>query len=54
MITFNIKQIDLLYSVQKNTDNINSKVVKTKNGKLMLLSKCFVCENKNTRFISEK
>ena len=39
---------------KKNTDNINSKVVKTKNGRLMLSSQCSVCKNQKTRFISEK
>ena len=33
---------------KKNTDNINSSMVKTKNGRLMLSSQCSVC------FISEK
>ena len=28
--------------------------MKTKNNRLMLLSKCSVCGNKKTRFISEK
>ena len=38
---------------RKNTDNINSKMVKTKNNRL-LLSQCSVCKNKKSRFISEK
>ena len=32
---------------EENTDNINLKVVKTKNGRLMLLSKCSVCGDKS-------
>ena len=39
---------------KKNTDNINSKVVKTKNGKLMLMSKCSICGNKKSRFMKEQ
>ena len=38
----------------KNTDNINSKMLKTKNNRLMLLSQCSVYKNKKSRFISEK
>ena len=38
---------------RKNTDNINLKMVKTKNNRL-LLSQCSVCKNKKSRFISEK
>ena len=39
---------------RKDTDNINSKMIKTKNGRLMLSSQCSVRENKKSRFISEK
>ena len=39
---------------KKITDNINSKMVKTKNNRLLLLSQCSVCKNKKSRFISEK
>ena len=39
---------------RKNTNNINSKIMKTKNGRLQLKSHHSVCENKKTRFISEK
>ena len=39
---------------KKNTDNINSKIVKTKNNRLMLLSQCSVCRNKKSRFIKEQ
>ena len=38
---------------KKSTDNINSKMIKTKNNRLMLLSQCSVCKNKKSRFISE-
>ena len=36
---------------RKNTESKNPKVVKTKNGKLMLLSKCGMCNSKKSRFI---
>ena len=41
---------------RKNTDSKNkeSKMVKTKNNRLMLSSKCSVCGNKSSRFIKEQ
>ena len=39
---------------KKNTNNINSKMIKTKNNRLMLLSQCPVCKNKKTKFIKEQ
>ena len=38
---------------KKDTDNKNPKVIKTKNGKLILKSTCSVCNNKKSRFISK-
>ena len=40
-------------SCQKDTKNINSKVIKTKNNRKMMLSRCSVCKNKKSTFISE-
>ena len=40
--------------MQKNTENLNSKVLKTKNGRTILLSKCAVCGNKKSRFMKEQ
>ena len=37
-------------SCKKNTKNINKKMVKTKNNRLML-SKCAICNNKKSNFI---
>ena len=34
---------------KRNTDNVNPKVIKGKNGRLMLLSKCSSCENKKSK-----
>ena len=39
---------------RKNTESKNPKVVKAKNGKIMLLSKCAVCDSKKSKFIKER
>ena len=36
---------------KKDTKNINPKIVRTKNNRLMILSKCAICNNKKSRFI---
>ena len=38
----------------KNTENKNPKVVKTKNGRRMLLSNCSVCNSKKSKFLKEQ
>ena len=38
---------------KKYTRNINPKVIKTKNNKKMMLSRCSVCNNKKSAFISQ-
>ena len=38
---------------KKNTKNINSKVIKTKNNRKMMLSRCSICNNKKSTFLSE-
>ena len=38
---------------KKNTENINPRVLKTSNGKTMLLSKCAICRCKHSRFIKK-
>ena len=40
-------------SCKKDTENINPKIVRTKNNRLMMLSKCAICNNKTSRFISQ-
>ena len=40
--------------MQKRYKNKGAKMIKTKNGKLVLLSKCAVCSNKKSRFIKEQ
>ena len=39
---------------RKNTENINSGVSKTSNGKTMILSKCAICDSKKSRFIKNQ
>ena len=43
------------YSIvcKKDTENKNPKVLKTKNGRLVLKSTCSVCNNKKSRFVSK-
>ena len=41
-------------SCKKDTKNIDPKEVKTKNNRLMMLSKCSVCNNKKSKFIKEQ
>ena len=38
---------------RKNTESKNPKVVRTKNGRIMLSSKCEVCVKKKSKFIKE-
>ena len=37
-----------------NTESINPKVLKTTNGKTMILSKCAICGSKKSKFIKEQ
>ena len=39
---------------KKNTENINSRVSKTNNGNIVLLSKCAICGSKKSRFIKKQ
>ena len=39
---------------KKNTESIISKVSKTTNGKMMILSKCPICGSKKSKFIKEQ
>ena len=39
---------------RKNTEKLNVKVFKTKNGRLILQSKCTECGFKKSRFVKEK
>ena len=39
---------------KKNTESINPKVLKTSNGKTMILSKCAICSRKKSKFIKKQ
>ena len=39
---------------RKNTESKNSKVVRTKNGRIMLLSKYAACDSKRSKFIKDQ
>ena len=39
---------------KKNTESKNPKVARTKNGRIMLLSRCTVYESKKSKFIKEQ
>ena len=39
---------------RKNTENIDPKIVRTKNNRLVMQSKCSVCGTKESRFIKEQ
>ena len=40
-------------SCEKDTKNIDPKVIKTKNNRKMMLSRCSICNNKKYTFVSE-
>ena len=39
---------------RKNTGSKNPKVARTKNGRILLSSKCLVCDSKKLKFIKEQ
>ena len=39
---------------KQNTESINPKVLKTTNGKTMILSKCGICDSKKSKFVKEQ
>ena len=39
---------------KKDTDNIDSKIFKTKNNRLIMQSKCSVCKNKRSQYLKEQ
>ena len=39
---------------RKDTENINPKVLKTSNNRIMILSKCAICSSKKSRFIKNQ
>ena len=50
-----MKLLDLYcLKCKKDTENINPQVSSTSNGKLMILSKCAICNSKKSRFIKNQ
>ena len=47
MLTYRLK-------CKKNTEDVDSKMLRTKNVRTMLSSKCAVCGNKKSRFMKEQ
>ena len=43
-----------LLKCRKNAKSNNPKVVRTRNGRIMLLSKCAVCDSKKSKLIKEQ
>ena len=39
---------------KKNTENINPRLLRTKNGKKIIISKCAICGSKKSKFIKKK
>ena len=39
---------------RKNTESENPEVVRNKNGRIILLSKCVVCNSKKSKFIKDQ
>ena len=48
-----MREITYCLSCKNDTRNIDSRIVKTKNNKRVMLSKCSICNNKKSIFISQ-
>ena len=48
-----MRDITYCLSCKKDTRNIDSKIVKTKNNKQVMSSKCSICNNKKSTFTAE-
>ena len=49
----NTRAITYCLSCKKDTRNIDPKVIKTKNNKRVIISRCSICNNKKFTFISQ-
>ena len=47
MLTYGVK-------FRKNTENLNSKIFKTKNDRMIMQSKCLECGIKKSRFVKKQ
>ena len=45
---------EISFKCRKNTENKNLKLVRTKNGRIMLLLKYAVCDSKKSKFLKEQ
>ena len=48
-----MREITYYLSCKKDRRNIDPRIVKTKNNRRMVLSKCSICNNKKSTFISQ-
>ena len=48
-----MREITYCLSCKKDTKNIDPRIVKTKNNKRVMSSKCSICNNKTSTFISQ-
>ena len=48
-----MQKITYCLSCKKDTESIDLRIVKTKNNKRVMSSKCSICNNKKSKFISQ-
>ena len=48
-----MREVTYCLSCKKDTKNIDPRTVKTKNNKRVMSSKCSICNNKKSKFISQ-
>ena len=53
-VTYKNKMKTYCVRCRKDTENLNSKIFKTKNGRLLMQSKCTDCRIKKSRFVKEQ
>ena len=53
MLSIKIREITYCLSCKKDTENIDPRIVTTKNNKRVMSSKCSICNNKKSTFISQ-
>ena len=46
--------LSFCFKCRKTTESKNPRVVKTKNGRIMLLPKCSMCNSKKLKFLKEQ
>ena len=54
ILYLHIKMKSYCLKCKKDTENINSNVLKTSNDRTMILSKCAICGSKKSRFIKNQ